>query len=143
MRASSGIPSDSATLVPGALAKLERTWGRVFRITARTAHIGSASLVLGAAVFGGVVPYAAPILLFSGCAIVMHDVHKHGWDNFRYVHGAAVLVKLGLVTLGVARPSLLVPSLWAALIVGSVISHAPGAIRQYPLWGAPGPCARK
>jgi len=114
---------------------------RALRIALRTLHIGAGSMVLGAAHFGGEYGDWLVLLVFSGGGIVVDDFIRHGWDWLRFVHGWAVLIKFGLLGLGLAVPGLLIPCLWAALILGSLISHAPGKIRQAALWGPPGPCA--
>ncbi len=79
--------------------------------------------------------------MLTGLALVAEDVFKGGWDYVRYLQSWAILAKLLLLIAAMAWPALLVPALWCALIIGSVISHAPGAVRQFPLWGEPGPCA--
>ena len=119
---------------------------RAIRITLSTLHIGAGSMVLGAAYFGG--PGAdygdwLPLLVFSGGGIVVDDIVRHGWDWLRFVHGWVVLVKFALLLLGLTVSGLLIPALWTALILGSLISHAPGKIRQAALWGPPGPCAER
>ncbi len=114
---------------------------RALRIALRTAHIGCAVGTLGAALYGGEAGWWPAGLILSGAGIAADDLYRYGADWFRYVQGMTVLVKLGLVTLGAALPGLLLPSLWLALILGSLVSHAPGRIRQAALWGPPGPCA--
>ncbi|MCB9765224.1 MAG: hypothetical protein H6739_35950 [Alphaproteobacteria bacterium] len=116
---------------------------RALRIALRTAHIGCAACTLGAAQFGAEAGWWPAGLVLTGAGIVGDDLYRYGADWLRFVQGQVVLLKLGLVTLGAAVPSLLLPCLWTALILGGVISHAPGRIRQAALWGPPGPCAER
>lgn len=117
---------------------------RSLRIALRTAHIGAACLVLGTAHHGDDPGAALLILLLTGAALVATDLAKYGWSDWiRYVQAWSVLLKLGAVVLGLACPAALLPGLWTALVVGSVVSHAPGSVRQRALWGADGPCAVK
>lgn len=109
---------------------------RLVRITARTVHIGAAAVVLGAAVWGHDALEWGGVLMASGLVIVADDVVKHGRSYLRYAQSWAVLAKLVLLAIGLAWPVILVPCLVGALVVGSLISHAPGAIRHFPVWGA-------
>jgi hypothetical protein len=54
-----------------------------------------------------------------------------------------ILAKLALLWVGLMVPALLPWALWTAVILGGIISHAPGVVRQYGVWGEAGPCARK
>jgi len=114
---------------------------RALRMALRTLHIAAAAVTLGAAIFGQTPEPWGGLLLGSGLAMVLLDVRKLGWDWLRYVQGASVLLKLALVALGLAWSPALLPGLWAALVVGSLVSHAPGSIRHAALWGPAGPCA--
>ena len=116
---------------------------RWLRILIRTVHIGSAAMLLGAATFDQAIDPWAGIVLLSGGAIVISDLLKYGSGWFRYAQGWAVLVKLALVVVGLLWPPLLVPGLWACLVVGSVISHAPGTLRHFAFWGPHGPCGQQ
>jgi len=114
---------------------------RALRIVLRTAHIACAVGTLGAAMYGADAGMWPAALAMSGCGLAVDDFHREGLDWLRYLQGQAALLKLALVTLGAAMPSLLLPCLWGALIVGALISHAPGRVRHAALWGPPGPCA--
>lgn len=116
---------------------------RAIRITARTLHIACAVMVLGAEVYGGESGSWGVALAITGLVIIADDLYKYGIDWLRYVHGWAVLIKVALVIVGATFPQWMELCLWVALVVGGLISHAPGAIRQYPLWGTPGPCATR
>lgn len=101
-----------------------------------------------AGLFGGFLYGAQPagslvLLLVSGGVIVADDLYKYGIDWLRFVQGWAVLLKMVLLIIALVLPSLAVPGLVAAIIVGGVVSHAPGKVRQAALWGTPGPCARR
>lgn len=98
-------------------------------------------MVIGAVIYEGEPSPWDGLLLLSGFGIVWTDLARHGWSWFRYGQGAATVVKVGLLAVGIVWPPFLVTSLFCALVVGSVVSHAPGSLRNFPLWGAPGPCA--
>lgn len=80
--------------------------------------------------FEGSTTWAGPILLVSGAGIAATDVQRYGLGWLRTVGGWSVLAKLGLVAVGVAEPALWPPVLWTCLVIGVLISHAPGAIRH-------------
>ncbi len=114
---------------------------RTLRIALRTLHIASACIVLGAAFFQQEAGSWISLLVYSGVAIVANDLFRYGADYLRYVQFWAIVAKMAVVLLAVAMPALLLPAMFTALVIGSIISHAPGALRHYPLWGQPGPCA--
>ena len=130
----SGSPAESKRHYPGQ---------RTLRITARTLHIASVAVVLGAVLFEGEPGGWLYTLVFSGLAIVADDFYRYGVDWLRYLQGWGVLLKIGLLIVGTLHIELLEACLWTALVIGSVLSHAPGSIRQKALWGAPGPCATR
>ena len=117
---------------------------RALRIALRTAHIGAASLLLGAVHFApdsaALTPWVMALLL-TGATLLATELTRHGLDWLRFAQGWAVLVKLSLVVLGAVYPEALHGCLWGALILGSVLSHAPGRVRHWALWGEDGPCA--
>ena len=114
---------------------------RYVRISFRTLHIAAAVGVIGGALYGAW-PRVWFVLLFgSGVVLAIDDVAKLGVDYFRYVQGWASVVKLACLVVGLAVPDTLVPLCWIALVIGSIVSHAPGRFRQYALWGKRGPCA--
>lgn len=114
---------------------------RWLRIGVRTAHIGCVAMVMGAVVFGGEARGWLVGLVVTGALLVAEELYRYGLDWLRYLSAWAVVLKIGLLAAGLMFPERLPALLWAALIVGGVISHAPGRVRQFPLWGAPGPCA--
>ena len=107
----------------------------------RTLHIAAAVGVLGGALYGAW-PRVWFVLLFaSGIGLAIDDVIKSGIDFFRYVQGWAAIIKLACLIVGLAVPATLVPLCWIALVLGSIVSHAPGRLRQFAFWGKQGPCA--
>lgn len=116
---------------------------RGVHIALRTAHIGAAGVVVGGVTLG-VDSGSWPIIAgLTGVALVADDVFRYGEDWIRYVQSWAILAKLALLWFGIVEPALLGPAIWGALIVGGVISHAPGKIRQAAIWGPSGPCAAR
>jgi len=109
------------------------------RIVARTVHIGAAALTLGAATYATEATALvdarqwAAIALLSGGSIVADDFFKWGWLYLRMFQSWVVLLKLGLLLVGLACPQALAPCLWTALVLGSVVSHAPGRLRHLRL----------
>ncbi len=114
---------------------------RYVRISIRTLHIAAAVGVLGGALYGEWPRVWIVLLFVSGVALAIDDFVKYGVDFFRYVQGWAAIVKLACLIVGLAVADLLVPLCWIALVIGSVISHAPGRLRQHAIWGKQGPCA--
>ena len=108
---------------------------RALRIAARTLHIASAVMVLGAIVFGQEPTAWKWALALSGSVIMADDLYRYGWAWFRWLQFWAVATKIGLVWLGLVWDAALEPGHWVALIIGSLISHAPGKWRHYALWG--------
>lgn len=116
---------------------------RALRITLRTIHLVAVALVIGAAMYGGDMTLGLEILLLSGAALMAEEVVRHGFGWFRFVQAWVVFGKLGLFVVVLALDTWRLPALWAALVLGALISHATGKLRQHPLWGDPGPCATK
>lgn len=112
---------------------------RVLRITLRTLHIGSASMLLGAMSFTGSAGDWGPAVLLTGGGLILEELYRYGVAWFRWTQAWVALVKVGLFALALVLND--TTALWVALVAGGVISHAPGALRQFPVWGEPGPCA--
>ena len=106
---------------------------RWLNLSLRTAHL-SGIVLLGAGLLGaGNVTAGAWLTLISGLAMFAGDA----WANsahLREVAGFGVLAKLGLVALMVAHPASALPVFWAILVISTLLSHAPGAIRHRRLF---------
>lgn len=116
---------------------------RGIRIAVRTVHIGSVVLFMSA-VFSGTDPHSSGfVLVLSGFYLVSDKLLRDGLAHFRYLSFWVVFLKLVALCAGLIYRPILLESLWACLILGSLISHAPGTIRHFALWGKSGPCADK
>ena len=106
---------------------------RWLNLSLRTVHL-SGIILLGAGLLGaGNVTAGAWLTLISGLAMFAGDA----WANpahLREVAGFGVLAKLGLVALMVAHPASALPVFWAVLVLSTLLSHAPGALRHRRLF---------
>ncbi len=100
-------------------------------------------MVIGAAAYGGSWGIWPELLALSGAGIVADELLKYGLDWLRYLQAWVVLAKVGLCAFGALHPEWLLHALFLALVLGSVISHAPGRVRQFALRGTPGPCGQR
>lgn len=116
---------------------------RTLRIAARTVHLVAVAFVVGAALYGESAPGSGFALVASGAVMVTDDLWKYGADWLRYTQGWAVLLKVGLAVVAALSPPLAIPALVGAIVIGGVVSHAPGKVRQAAVWGPPGPCATR
>jgi hypothetical protein len=113
---------------------------RWLRIALRTGHIAAAALILGAAHF--VSPEVArshdavALLVGTGGAILVDDAYRYGTKWLRMAQCWGALLKVALFCVGLVRAEWLLPCAWTALVLGSLVSHAPGDVRHYKLWGA-------
>lgn len=115
---------------------------RALRVLVRTAHIACAGIVLGAVTFGEPPgPWLAGAVV-TGSALVADELYRYGLHWFRFVASQVILTKLALLGLAAGVADTWPWAVWVALILGGLISHAPGAVRQRALWGLDGPCAR-
>lgn len=99
-----------------------------FNLSLRAVHL-SGIVLLGA----GEVRTAAWLTLISGFAMFAGDA----WVNpahLREVAGCGVLAKLALVAVMAAHPPLALPMFWAILVLSTLLSHAPGALRRRQLF---------
>ena len=106
---------------------------RWLNLSQRTVHLAGIVLLGAALVGAGEVRTAAWLTLISGLAMFAGDV----WANpahLREVAGFGVLAKLALVALMVAHPPLALPVFWAILVLSTLLSHAPGALRHRRLF---------
>ena len=106
---------------------------RWLNLSLRTLHL-SGIVLLGAGLLGaGNVTAGAWLTLISGLAMFAGDA----WANpahLREVAGFGVLAKLALVAVMAAYPSGALPMFWAILVISTLLSHAPGAIRHRRLF---------
>jgi hypothetical protein len=117
---------------------------RWLRIGARTVHLISVMFVGANAVIGQPLDeQAIAVLVASGMVLVGDDVVRYGSYVFRYLHFWAAVSKISLLSVALVQPEWTLSCLIAAVVVGSVISHAPGAVRHWSFVGEPGPCAKK
>ena len=106
---------------------------RWLNLSQRTVHLAGIVLLGAALVGAGEVRTAAWLTLISGLAMFAGDV----WANpahLREVAGFGVLAKLLLVAVMVAHPSLALAIFWAVLVLSTLLSHAPGALRHRRLF---------
>ncbi len=99
----------------------------------RTVHL-SGIVLLGAALLGaGGLAFGAWLTLLSGLGMFAGDA----WANpghVREIAGCGVLLKLALVALMVVAPATALPVFWAILVLSTLLSHAPGALRHQRLF---------
>ena len=106
---------------------------RWLNLSLRTVHLAGIVLLGAALVGAGEVRTAAWLTLISGLAMFAGDA----WANpahLREVAGLGVLAKLALVALMVAHPAQALPVFWAILVLSTLLSHAPGALRHRRLF---------
>ncbi|MFN7144758.1 MAG: hypothetical protein ACK4YP_13360 [Myxococcota bacterium] len=113
---------------------------RYLGVFVRTAHLAGVVGVFAAAWRGAPAGVWADLVLVSGGALVADELWRFGLDWLRWTQAWAIVAKLVAFAAcyGVGEP---MAGLWAAFLLGSLISHAPGELRHAPLFGAPGPCA--
>ncbi|HJN74692.1 MAG TPA: hypothetical protein QGF58_12235 [Myxococcota bacterium] len=116
---------------------------RAVRIALRTAHIASIVLLVGAATFGEPIDDWLELALLTGGLLVLEELFRYGLHWFRWLQSWVVVGKLALLLCVLTLPAYQLPALWTALVLGAIISHAPGAVRQFAIFGDPGPCATK
>ena len=106
---------------------------RPLNLLLRTAHLAGVVL-LGAALLANSSPGAGIWLtVISGLLMFAGDV----WTNpahLREVAGTGVLLKLGMVTAMAVWPASAPAIFWAILVISSLLSHAPGALRHHRLF---------
>ena len=99
----------------------------------RSLHLAGIVL-LGAALLGaGDITVSAWLTLLSGAGMFAGDA----WTNpghVREVAGCGVLLKLALVVLMAFVPALALPVFWMILVLSTLLSHAPGALRHKRLF---------
>jgi len=106
----------------------------------RTAHLAAMGVFLGGAVLGEVPVGATDAVVVSGVLMCASELSRHGLDWLRYTQAWTVIVKVACFGILAALGHPLAGA-GLALLLGSVISHAPGAIRHASIVGEAGPCA--
>jgi len=108
-------------------------WARPVQLVLRSLHIAAMALVVGGIPFGAdFETLRGPILLtlVSGVLLFAVDLARD-LAILTQGSGVAVLVKLGLLGLGVLQPASRLPWYLAATLVASVGSHMPGTWRHF------------
>ena len=108
-------------------------WARPVQLVLRSLHIAAMALVVGALPFGGTFEaLRGPILitLMSGILLFAIDLARDA-AILAQGSGVAVLLKLGLLGLGILQPAQRLPWYLAATLVASLGSHMPGAWRHF------------
>lgn len=108
-------------------------WARPVQLVLRSLHIAAMALVVGGIPFGAdFQALRGPILLtlVSGVLLFAVDLAKD-LAILTQGSGVAVLLKLGLLGLGVLQPAARLPWYLAATLVASVGSHMPGTWRHF------------
>ncbi|MDP1831179.1 MAG: hypothetical protein Q8K67_03895 [Geothrix sp.] len=108
-------------------------WARPVQLALRSVHIAAMALVVGGLPFGAdFEALRAPILitLASGGLLFAVDLARD-LAILTQGSGVAVLLKLGLLGLGVLQPAARLPWYLAATLVASIGSHMPGSWRHF------------
>ena len=95
----------------------------------RTVHLVGVILLGIALVTGQSSSWATGGVLLSGLAMLAIDTWAKP-SHLRELSGATLLVKLGLLGLGLMMPALLPGIFWLLVVISSVVSHAPGDFRH-------------
>lgn len=131
--ASGGVRARLAASLEGAARSVPRS--RWCRTSLRTLHLIAVAALYGGHVYGADAARLLPALLATlatGGAFAAFEVWRAPvW--LVQVRGVAVLGKTGLVTAVAFWWEGRLLLLTAAMIVGAVVSHAPGRIRYYSL----------
>ena len=110
-------------------------WARPAQLVLRSLHLAAMALVVGAIPFGAdFQSLRVPILVtvVSGVLLFTIDLARD-LAILTQGSGVAVLVKLGLLGMGVLQPAARLPWYLSATLVASVGSHMPGAWRHFCL----------
>lgn len=117
---------------------LQDEWPRWVRTGLRTLHLVAFGALYGALLLD-VEParLTAPTLavgVTGGAFVVFELARCPSW--LLQVRGLVTLVKVGLLAIVVLRPSWGVVAATLAVVLGSVVSHAPGRLRYHSPWRA-------
>ena len=108
-------------------------WARPTQLILRSIHIAAMAMVVGAIPFGA--PYEAlraPILLTLASGVLLFAIDlARDLAILNQGSGVAVLLKLGLLGMGVLQPAARLPWYLTATLVASVGSHMPGTWRHF------------
>ncbi len=108
---------------------------RALRTALRTAHLLAFGALYGGYVYGvsaGALEPALGATLVSGALLMALDCLAEPVFLVQ-VRGLATLTKIGLLVAVQATPSVAVPLLTCAAIIGAVSSHMPGRFRYFSL----------
>ena len=106
---------------------------RQVQVALRSAHIAAMALVVGGLPFGAdFQALRTPILVTvaSGSLLLALDLAKD-FALLSQGSGVAVLLKLGLLGMGLLQPAARLPWYLAATLVASIGSHMPGSWRHF------------
>jgi len=108
-------------------------WARPVQLVLRSLHIAAMAMILGGLPFGAgfkALRVSVLVTVASGLALFAIDLAK---DAACLVQGSgvALLLKLGLLGVGLLQPAARLPWYLAATLVASVGSHMPGAWRHF------------
>ncbi len=109
------------------------TWARPVQLLLRSVHIAAMAMILGGLPFGAdfkVLRVAILVTVASGAALFAIDLAKD-LAILAQGTGVAVLLKLGLLGVGLLQPAARLPWYLAATLVASVGAHMPGAWRHF------------
>lgn len=116
-------------------------WARPAQLVLRSLHIAAMALVVGGLPFGAdfqTLRRSILLTVVTGVLLLAIDLAK---DAAFLVQGSgiAVLVKLGLLGMGLLQPAARLPWYLAATMVASIGSHMPGAWRHVSIltWKSP------
>ncbi|MBT6489655.1 MAG: hypothetical protein HOK97_07830 [Deltaproteobacteria bacterium] len=117
---------------------------RTLRISLRTIHIITIVFVSSSAIAGhGIHQGWLFALVASGCGLLMDDFVRYGTKLFHYLQFWVIVPKIFILAYAITYPKHARELFVLAIVIGSLISHAPGKIRQYAFGGRSGPCANK
>lgn len=109
------------------------TGARSFNIAVRTAHIGAMALLVGGRFFAvdhGSLRLWHALTSLTGLALLVSEAtHSRHWVY--QTRGLVVLAHVGAFALVAVAPRWARPALVAALVLGSVGSHLPKAVRKW------------
>ena len=108
---------------------------RTVNIVVRTAHIGAMALLVGGrmlALGGGSLGLWYVLTSVTGLALLVSEAsHSRHWVY--QGRGLVVLAHVGAFALVAAAPAWARPAIVAALVIGSIGSHLPKAVRKWSL----------